>query len=123
MLAGVCLVVLLGACGGSARTDVGKQASGSTVTLERDDVLRVTLGSNRTTGYSWVETPPPDEGVLLLRSDTYVEAESDAVGAAGAQVLEYQAVGPGQSTVDLSYLRPFDPEDVVDRFTLTVTVR
>ena len=87
------------------------------------DQFRIVLESNVTTGFSWQLEEPLDEGVLILVDDDYIAPGTDAVGAPGKQELTFEAVGPGATSIELWYIRPFDsPPDPADEASFPVTV-
>ncbi|MEZ5102537.1 MAG: protease inhibitor I42 family protein [Thermoleophilia bacterium] len=125
LVAALVVALALAACGGGGDqgpVEVGADAAGSSVRLDVGQELRIALGSNPSTGYAWAEVAPADEAVLELVSDAFVEGGSDAVGAPGTQVLTYRAVGQGQATVSLAYLRSFEENSTIDEFSLSVEV-
>lgn len=48
---------------------------------------------------------PLNEDVLRQISDPEFKPESDAIGAGGVQVLRFEAVNTGQTTLELAYRR------------------
>jgi len=70
------------------------------------DTLSIKLAANPTTGYSWAK---PEAflhlDLIISRSE---RGSSDRVGAPGFQVFAFKATEPGESALDLNYLRPFE---------------
>ena len=68
------------------------------------DTLSIKLAANPTTGYSWAK---PEAflhlDLIISRSE---RGSSDRVGAPGFQVFAFKATEPGESDLDLNYLRP-----------------
>ncbi|MEZ4502537.1 MAG: protease inhibitor I42 family protein [Dehalococcoidia bacterium] len=102
---------------------VGADDSGSSVSLEVGQRLRVTLESNPTTGYSWQLTGAPDPAVLeQVLGPIYIGGASDLVGAAGTETFDFLAVGAGTTSISLEYARPFEANSMTDAWTIDVTV-
>jgi len=99
--------------------------SGTAVTLRKGERLRVVLESNASTGYQWVVTPVPSASVLAPMGEPfYVTPATDLLGAAGHQVFDFTAVGPGTATLRLAYQRTTTPPEApAKEWTVTVTVQ
>jgi predicted secreted protein len=113
---------------------VGASDSGTSVSLEVGQRLRVTLESNPTTGYSWLftgrpapmssvrPTGMPDPAVLqLVRGPIFVPA-STLIGAGGTETYDFVATAAGTTSIALEYARPFEAAPGIDNWTVTVTV-
>lgn len=98
--------------------------TGTTVTLEQGERLRVVLESNASTGYAWSVTVAPHSSVLIpVGEPFYVPAATNLLGAAGHQVFDFEAVGSGSTSMTLSYARPGVPsEPAADEFSVSVNV-
>jgi len=98
--------------------------NGKTIEAHPGDVIRVTLESNITTGYSWENADKVDADVLALEADDYVSdpnpEEMDGVG--GRTVIVYRALKPGTAKIDLVYLQSWPPSEFDARFSVTVEV-
>ena len=125
-LAAVVVALLVAACGSgeSGKTiELSQKDSGTTLQVTQGDELVISLESNPTTGYSWAESKSSQASdVLQLVSKKY-ESESDAIGAGGIETWTYKAVGAGTANLELDYLRPFEPDNIVGKFVLTVNVK
>ena len=92
------------------------------------DLVKVTLCSNPTTGFSWQEPAISDAAVIGLVDGTFASAPasetSPAVGAAGNDSLTLKATAKGISTLVLKYSQPWPGGSSSEwTYTLTVTVR
>jgi len=101
--------------------EVTAEDAGTTVELVTDDEVVITLESNVTTGFAWTLARAPDDGVLELVDSTYVEPETELVGAGGEEVWTFRAVGAGTTDLELSYERS-SGETAGEPFALTVVV-
>ena len=97
---------------------------GKNIEVHTGDVIRITLESNITTGYSWENADKVDKDILALDSDDYVSdpnpEEMDGVG--GSTVIVYRALKPGKAKIDLVYLQSWDPSEFDTKFSVTVEV-
>ena len=96
-------------------------ASSAEATLRPRGELVVKLASNPTTGYYWSQVGG-DDGIVTQLSDDYVAdpAPDGVVGSGGQQVITFQAVAAGKTSLVLSYQR--SPEDVAETRKIKVRV-
>lgn len=128
-LIGLCLVFLANlsaARGNENRVDVTIKDNGSTVTLQKGDLLGVTLPASPGTGFSWhlrkgSSTLLHAKGKPVAKK---TENESGKVGAAEHQVFQFEAQGTGTEKLELEYVRPWEKDSVPSKtFSLTVVVK
>lgn len=92
------------------------------ITLPVARQFAVSLESNATTGYAWTIDLSAAPAVELL-SERFVEPDTDLVGAPGHQVFELQGVAAATGTIELTYVRSFEPDaDPADSRTIHVTI-
>jgi predicted secreted protein len=91
------------------------------VRLRVGEQVAVGLESNPSTGFSWAITSEPDAGVVSVRPRQHVPSASGRLGAAGVDCFVLDAVGPGMTSMDFGYARPFEA-GVPASETATVTV-
>jgi inhibitor of cysteine peptidase len=133
-------VALLAACGSTSaapKVEVscdtfGAQPTPFTYTadpieLAPGDTLTLSLCSNPTTGYSWADEVTFDDAVLSLTGRSFEEgADTDppVVGGPGREALTFEATGSGTTTIEMTYVRPFEPDSTPAwTFRLEVDVR
>jgi len=80
--------------------------NGGVVELIKGQRLVVTLEANPSTGYTWT-VADVDESVLRQKGDVEFKADSDLPGAGGMLVLRFEAVGLGQTVLELIYHQPW----------------
>jgi predicted secreted protein len=83
--------------------------------------LTVTLGSNLTTGFQWLEAEISDESIIQQVSRVFVlpEAEGDPVpGTPGKEIWTFKALKKGTTTIFMECSRQGDTE----YWTVTITV-
>ena len=115
------LLTALSACGSSDEVNLDANDNGSQVELKTGQTLVISLEGNPTTGYTW-EVDKVDEGVLRQVGEAEFEPESDAVGAGGVQILHFEPVSSGQTSLDLVYHRSWEDEQPQETFSIQVTV-
>jgi inhibitor of cysteine peptidase len=98
--------------------EVNVQAAdaGRTITLDKNNVLVVSLEANPSTGYSWIA----GKNELLRQVGTEEFQAAKLLGAPTTQVIRFQAVAKGQTTLELAYRRPW--ENVTEK-TFSIQVR
>ncbi len=96
------------------------------VTVELGQTFPVTLESNPSTGYSWEWIDDPNSIVEQVGQAEFISRETDdpfTIGAGGWEVFTFQAVSPGQMTLELVYRRPWEEStEPLKTFSLHVTV-
>ena len=83
---------------------------GQTVSVKLGQVLAVSLPSNRTTGYGWVERAPSESVLERDGEPTYAQDASSAklAGGGGTETWRFRAAKVGQQTLRLEYVRPWE---------------
>jgi predicted secreted protein len=92
---------------------------------KKDGQVIITLISNPSTGFSWNEKATVADNSILeqLKHET-IGANSDRVGAAGAEQWTLKAMLAGETTVKLEYSRPWEGgEKGIWTLDLIVTVK
>jgi inhibitor of cysteine peptidase len=118
---------LAAACGAANRASSSSEIrlreshNGLLVELEKGQTLVVSLEANPTTGHRW-EAVELDDQILRSLGDPDFRPYSEQVGASGLQVMRFEAVGAGQTTLNIVYRRPWQT-DVQPLKTYTVFVR
>jgi inhibitor of cysteine peptidase len=97
--------------------------SGRDIRLRVGDKIVVVLGSNPTTGYMW-QAGEYDREVLRQTGDVEYEPSSSVPGGSGTDTLTFEAVGEGETTLDVIYRRPWEKSAApAEIFTVQVEVR
>jgi inhibitor of cysteine peptidase len=98
--------------------------AGREMQLKKGQTLVVTLEGNPTTGYSWEVAEPLDDQVLRLTGEPEFKAESEALGAGGVQILRFETVNAGKTTLKLAYRRSWEKGvEPLNTFSIQVVVR
>ena len=108
-LAVFALVLITAGCAtnGKETKTIGANDAGKTVSLSVGDTLEVTLEGNPTTGYNWAATSL-DTSILKQVGEPAFTPSSTAIGAGGQVTLRFEAVGSGQTTLQLDYHRSWE---------------
>ena len=124
------LTVVMSACAPAAKPtkdpvipmqySVTETDQGKTFTLHTGDSLVIGLGSNSSTGYSWV-VKSVDNPVLSLQGEPVYKSDSSQLGAPGKTTLTFTTVRTGSQALTLLYQRPFE-KDVQPLKTLSINV-
>lgn len=95
---------------------------GQRVELSEGQVLVVSLESNPSTGYMWemAEVGAEGQGMLRQRGETEFQPESGLLGAPGMEIMRFEAVREGQTTLELVYHRPWEAAESATTFSLQV---
>jgi inhibitor of cysteine peptidase len=124
IIAGVFIVVVLLVVIWVAYAPGGKRLTeadnGKTVTVDVGQEFDVTLKANPTTGYTWAVAEPTDEQIIRQRGEIEFEPESEALGAGGVQIIRFEVVGAGQTTLKLIYHRPWESIEPLQTFSVTL---
>jgi predicted secreted protein len=121
------LAVMLSACAEQlGAIDLTPSNNGESILTNENQAIHITLDSNPSTGFKWNLATAPDDKVLKFVSNEYLAAKSSVTpiaGAGGREVWAFVTVGRGTTTLKLAYFRPFDPSQVTQVFTATITVQ
>jgi uncharacterized protein YggE/predicted secreted protein len=99
----------------------GGRVPANTIQTSVNEEFEVTLDSNPSTGYEW-RVASVDETIARLIDDKYVPSDSGLVGAGGKQILTFETLKEGKTTIVLEYVRPWEPESPADLYSLEVIV-
>ncbi|MGD9117096.1 MAG: protease inhibitor I42 family protein [Dehalococcoidia bacterium] len=117
----VVAVLTLGLVAGCSTVKTYDDA-GQTIDAKVGDEFIIALGSNPTTGYSWVEDY--DETMLELVDQTYEPDETDGemVGAGGVEYFQFKALKAGDTEVTLTYKQDWEGGSVGETKVFTVDI-
>ncbi len=119
----ILIILLTGCATRGAVTNVQAEDARSTIEVTLNDVIEVTLAGNITTGYTW-EWDKPGSSILELQGEPEYKAESDLVGAPGAQVFKFNPISAGTEELHLIYHRTFEPDvPPLEEFMVTIEVK
>jgi inhibitor of cysteine peptidase len=94
----------------SYQENPGKENLNDRLEVTVGQEFSITLASNATTGYHWQLTLPLDEAVVKLVANEYKSPETMALGAGGQEIWTFQAMGQGQTVINLKYVRPWEKD-------------
>jgi len=105
---------------------VTEEDSGGEVAVGVGDELVVTLESNPTTGFSWALVSISNTSVVMNVSDEYIPNPTPTgepiVGSGGEEIWTFAPQAAGTSTIEMEYMRSWEPESPAGWFNITVTV-
>jgi len=81
------------------------------IEVEKGEEFIIVLESNPTTGYQWKLAEPLDEEIVVLVKTEFVEPDTELIGAAGEEKWTFKAQGLGDTSITLSYVRPWEEEE------------
>ena len=109
MLSFFLALALFSGCG-THGTQVTDADNGKQIAVQSGQFVTVTLDSNPTTGYSW-QVMEIDNAVLLQDGDPEYKQSPGSeglVGTGGTETFRFKAVGTGETTLGLGYMRPWE---------------
>ena len=104
---------------------LGDKDSGKSLELHVGDSVKLVLGTNPTTGFSWTKIDKVDSSILKLEKNDYQQNANPGrmVGVGGKTTIVYRAVKPGTAKIDLTYMQPWEPDSEYNtNYTVTVKV-
>jgi inhibitor of cysteine peptidase len=107
LIAGLAFVVSKPAGRQLKTITLSEPQAGSQAVLQVGDTLQVNLEGNPSTGYTW-SVESLDVSVLTLAGEPEFHPASGALGASGTLTYRFEAVGAGQTTLNMIYSRPFE---------------
>jgi inhibitor of cysteine peptidase len=115
---------VLAGCGSAREVRAGGQDNGTQIELEQGQTLAITLDSNPTTGFSWVQDNAQGSDVLVQIGEPEFNSRSNRLGSGGTETLRFRADRPGETTLTLTYRRPWEKDaKPAETYTLEVSVR
>lgn len=81
-------------------------SANATISATANEQFNVTLDSNPTTGYEWQVSSISNPTVAEFVSGEYIPPESELLGAGGVQVMTFNALQGGSTTIEFEYIRP-----------------
>ncbi len=81
------------------------------IEVEEGDEFAIVLESNPTTGYQWKLAEPLDEQIIHLVKTAYEAPDKELLGAGGEEKWTFEAVGLGDTSITLAYVRPWEDAD------------
>jgi len=121
-LSAIMLLFCLNGCA-SGKTLTEKN-NGDSINMKVNDTVEIKLVSNPTTGYGWFLGDSADSSIVSVDGPEFIESEKEEnmVGAGGHEVFVIKAVSKGKASIILNYERPWEEEEPVDTFKVTVKV-
>ena len=93
------------------------------IELRQGDKLEIKLPANPTTGYQW-ELKAVNTDILHPSGEPEFAPSSNAVGSGGTVTLRFEAIGPGQTKLELIHRRPFEKNvPPIQSFQVTVSIK
>ena len=107
----------------ASRIVLTEKDNGRQLRLTYGDTLTVELKSNPSTGYRWQTADAGENGVLKAEKDEFIAPDTTRCGAPGLQRLSFTPAAPGETTLHLVYVRPWQKNAPPARsFRVTVSV-
>ena len=84
--------------------------NGDNLNLKINDVIKIRLESNITTGFKWNLSNETDTGIVSLISSDYKQTSTDKelVGAGGYETFTFKANSQGNTTIILTYNKSWE---------------
>lgn len=101
---------------------LNRSHAGTLQEVDVGDAITVQLEENPSTGYTW-ELSSCSETVLSRAQDSGAPAASVLPGAARIRTFRVVARSAGTALLELSLHRPWQSQQVAERFTVTIKVR
>lgn len=115
-------VGLMNGCYPPKQIELSMQHNGQEVKLRKGQILVITLEGNPTTGYTWAVAEPTD--ILRQVGEIKFKPQSDMLGAGGVQIIKFEALKAGETTLNLVYHRPWEKGvEPLKTFSINVFVR
>lgn len=106
-------------------TKVDESYDKQSIELKKGDILELTLPENADGGYSWQFNSSLDNNILKVIYETYILPNSspNIVGGVRKKRWLIQAVGNGDTSINLKESRSWDANSTMNTFNLKTTVR
>ena len=81
--------------------------------------ILLTLPGNASTGFTWMLTVTHGNSVILSGQSTFIP-NSNLPGSGGIFNFQLQAVKPGQTHLSFAYEQPWNPQNIIQTFDITI---
>lgn len=88
---------------------ISQDENGSEFTLDRGDVLKISLPATPGTGYTW-QAEPVAGGIMKQVGATSFKRDGATPGASGHQIFLFSVAAHGSGALDIRYLRPSEKD-------------
>jgi len=107
----VILILILAACapGTGETVELKESDSGRTIQVKSGALIKVSLESNLSTGYSWAVKEINNQ-ILQQQGEPEFIRDSDLKGSGETTVMTFKALQAGESQLYLVYMRPFEAD-------------
>ena len=102
------VILIMAGCTCTPKNQCKNTEDSTMITTKVGEEFTITLDSNPTTGYQWKLSDNLTEGIVKFVKSEYVAPETEMVGAGGKEIWTFKGVRPGETTVDLEYVRPWE---------------
>ena len=103
-------------CISNDNIEFGYSGGEQSISAKAGEIITITTETNPSTGYSWTE-PVVSDGLKIVGSGGYSDAEHGLVGAGGYHYWNVTAEKSGTYTFETEYKRPWE-----DKVSSTITV-
>jgi inhibitor of cysteine peptidase len=101
-------LLILSGCMFAGKT-LTESDNGQSLNLKVNEVVKVKLESNMTTGFRWNLSSETDTNIVSLVSSDYKENSADKkLGAGGYETFTFKAKSKGNTTIILTYNKPWE---------------
>jgi len=125
VIVGLVLLTSIAAMGNEKTVRVTMQENGNSVSLQKGDLLEVTLPASLGTGFSWHLHEDPQLPLSMKGKPETKKSDSDKsqVGSTEYQVFRFEAKAAGSGKLKLDYLRAWEKQTPpANTYSLTVNV-
>lgn len=115
---------LVNGCYPPKQMELSIQNNGQEIKVKKGQPLIITLEGNPTTGYTWTVAEPTDTQILRQVGEIEFNPQSDLLGAPGVQVIRFEVMNKGGTTLKLVYHRPWEKEvEPLKTFSIKINAR
>jgi predicted secreted protein len=104
------------------KLELGEIDNGKTIDIDRGSLILIRLPESGATGYIW-KVNAVDAQVITLQDSKFQIDAGTGVGGGGVITFVFKAQSPGTTILSLHLARPWDKEDVIKRFEVTLHVK
>ena len=119
----VLLISTLAFMTGCKEIKLTQEDSGKTVTVKPNQIISITLVSNRSTGNIWRNIKYDNDILRPAGDPVYEQAHNHLIGAPGKVTYKFIALKPGVSNLLMEYGDAGNKKPALKKFELEVVVR
>jgi inhibitor of cysteine peptidase len=101
---------------------VSETDNGKDFEIQPGGLISIKLVENPTTGYKW-RVLPIDRLIVIPQDSEFLIDSGSGIGGGGVRIFVFEAKAPGTTTIKLQLERPWEKNNAINHFEVTLLVK